>query len=125
MTSECEHLQVVWVYLAKRVIGFRQEFKVGLGDGGNALLNKAIRAHSNFSEYVPFTLVLILLVELQGTSFIAGLHVLGATLVLGRLLHAYGVSQEVEPFKFRVFGMVLTGLVVIIAALWGFFLAIT
>ncbi|KXF83099.1 MAPEG family protein [Enterovibrio coralii] len=118
-------LAFVYLFLAKRVISYRREYRVGLSDGGHLLLKKAIRAHSNFSEYVPFTLLLVLLVELQQPSFTAGLHILGALLVVGRLLHAYGVSQEVEPLKFRVYGMVLTGSVMIVAALWCFFLAIT
>ena len=45
------------------------------------------------------------------------LHILGIALLLGRLSHAYGVSQQKEPLKFRVFGMLLCLLVILAAAL--------
>ena len=36
------------------------------------------------------------------------LHVLCISLIVGRLVHAYGVSQVDEDYRFRVFGMVIT-----------------
>ena len=56
------------------------------------------------------------------------IHGLGALLILGRALHAYGVSQVREDFRFRVVGMAMTFTVIITAAiivLTGYVLAIT
>jgi uncharacterized protein len=35
-------------------------------------------------------------------------HFAGGALLVGRILHAYGVSQVKEKLKFRVAGMILT-----------------
>lgn len=66
-----------------------------------------MRVHSNFAEYVPLCLILLGFAELQGTLSII-VHLLCLCLVLGRILHAYGVSQMQEKFRFRVAGMALT-----------------
>jgi uncharacterized membrane protein YecN with MAPEG domain len=73
---------------------------------------RAMRVHANFSEYVPLALFLIYLTLLQGASdFI--IHFLMLTLFVGRISHAYGVSQTKENFFFRVSGMALTFTVLI------------
>ncbi len=100
-------LALLFVVLSIRVIGVRRAAKVPLGDGGNSDLLRRLRVQGNFAEYVPLGLVLMLLVELQG--FPGWLvHAIGAPLLLGRLAHAYGVSQTPENFAIRVFGMALT-----------------
>jgi uncharacterized membrane protein YecN with MAPEG domain len=44
------------------------------------------------------------------------LHALGLALVAGRIVHAYGVSQEPENFRFRVLGMGMTLTSIAVAA---------
>jgi uncharacterized membrane protein YecN with MAPEG domain len=44
------------------------------------------------------------------------IHALGAALLLGRALHAYGVSQSKEKLIFRQAGMVSTFTVMLVAA---------
>ena len=61
--------------------------RVSLGDGGNPALQRAIRAHANFSEYVPFALVMLAILELSRFSIYA-LHALG--MLLTRRLHREG-----------------------------------
>ena len=51
------------------------------------------RVQANFIENVPLALLLLLLLELSGTSD-AVLHALGASLVLCRLAHAFGMSRN-------------------------------
>jgi uncharacterized membrane protein YecN with MAPEG domain len=65
------------------------------------------RVHANFAEYVPLTLVLMALAELQGQPGWS-IHAIGALLAVGRLAHAYGVSQAPQIGKLRVLGMVTT-----------------
>ena len=36
------------------------------------------------------------------------LHLVGASLIAGRILHAIGMSQEPENYKIRTVGMILT-----------------
>ncbi len=100
-------LAALFLVLTFRTIFFRGSLKVAIGDGESPALRRAIRAHANFAEYVPIALILLLMVESAGAS--AGLvHGLGIALVLGRALHALGISQIKEPLKLRMFGMILT-----------------
>lgn len=100
-------LGMIFFILSIRIIGLRRSLKIGIGDSGNPIMLRAMRVQANFAEYVPLCLVLLGFAELQGTLPIV-LHILGSGLVLGRILHAYGVSQAKENFRFRVFGMALT-----------------
>jgi hypothetical protein len=108
-------LALMFVVLSIRIIRLRQGLKVALGDAGNAQLQRAIRVQSNFAEYVPFALLLIFLVEGQSASTWL-VNLLGMGLLLGRLLHAYGVSQTRENLRFRVCGMVITFLTLLLSA---------
>lgn len=107
---------LLFVALSFRVIGFRRSARVPLGDGGNAILTRCLRAHGNFAEYAPLAIVLMALAEFQGQPTWI-LHGLGIALLAGRLVHAFGVSREPEDFRLRVFGMILTISVLITGAL--------
>jgi uncharacterized protein len=109
-------LGLLYVYLSALVIKQRRLAKVSLGDGDVPALRKAIAVHSNFSQYVPFALLLIAFVELnQASAYLV--HGLGASLLIGRTLHAYGLAQPNQIMKFRQLGMILTLTVIITAAL--------
>lgn len=100
-------LCVLYFTLSYRVIGIRKRLRVALGDGGDSALQRAIRAHGNFAEYVPLALIVIALAEINGaTPWLV--HLLGLALLVGRCSHAWGVSQTAENFRFRVFGMLST-----------------
>lgn len=109
-------LGMIFVALSVRTIRMRRRHRVAVGDGGNAELRRAMRVHANFAEYVPLALLLIFFVE-HDVAEILLVHVLGIALLAGRLLHAWGVSQEAENFRYRVSGMVLTFGTIITAAL--------
>ncbi len=100
-------LAVLFVFLSVRTLRLRRRLKIGLGDGANPEMLRAIRVHSNFAEYVPLTLMLLFLVESQGAAKWV-VHALCAALVVGRLLHAFGVGRANEDFRFRVIGMAMT-----------------
>lgn len=98
---------LLFVALSFRVIGLRRAARIGLGDGGDRGLLRRLRVHGNFAEYAPLAIVLMVLAELQGAPAWT-IHLTGTCLLAGRLLHAYGVSQEPELMKLRVAGMILT-----------------
>ncbi len=100
-------LAVLFIILSVRVMRTRRQERVAVGDGGSLRLRRAIRAHANFSEYVPLALILVTFVEMQQFAPII-VHTLCLMLITGRVCHAYGVSQEDEDFRFRVAGMALT-----------------
>lgn len=103
------------LYLSWRVVQFRRAFGVGIGDGGKKELKCAIRAHGNFVEYVPPALVLILLLELAGSSGWL-IHGLGSVLIAGRILHAFGLSRSCGYSPGRFYGTLLTWSVMLAAA---------
>ncbi len=75
------------------------------------------RVHANFAEYVPMALVLLACAESLKAPAIA-LHGLGVVLVAGRIIHAYGLSQNPHNFRLRVLGMWLTmGTIALLATL--------
>jgi len=94
------------VGLASYVIKMRYKHRVSLGDGGNKDMLKAIRAHGNFIEYVPMSLILMGMLELNGESTTV-LHAFGGALLVGRVLHAPGLNFK-GTSKLRQIGMVLT-----------------
>jgi len=85
-------LALLFVALAGLVVRARWKYRTGLGIGTEPGMERAVRVHANFVEYVPLTLVLLLLAELGGGR--AGLlHACGAVLLVSRVLHAYGLSR--------------------------------
>ncbi len=108
-------LGFMFVALSIKVIARRRRFQVGIGSNGQVSLERAIRVHANFAEYVPFALLLMFLAEYSGLAPLY-LHILGAMLFIGRLSHAFGVQQIQEQLKFRVFGMLLTFGVLLLSA---------
>ncbi|MEM8949207.1 MAG: MAPEG family protein [Pseudomonadota bacterium] len=115
-------LALIFVLLSLRVISGRRSTGTALGDGDDRLLLRRLRAHGNFAEYAPLAIVLMALIEWQEAPGLL-LHAIGACLLVGRLLHAFGVSQEPETYKLRVTGMALTFTALIIGALANLALA--
>jgi uncharacterized membrane protein YecN with MAPEG domain len=107
---------LVAAVLTARVILARVKTGIQAGDGGNAELGQRIRAHANFAEQVPLALLLIVLVEMAGTSVLA-VHALGGALVVARLANASGLSGSLGPTTRRQAGAGLTLLVVVAASL--------
>ncbi len=100
-------LGLLFVGLSVRTLRLRRTLHIAVGDGGNPVLLRAMRVHANFAEYVPLSLLLLYFLQSQGASGWF-LHLLGAGLLIGRIAHAYGVSQVNETGGFRVLGMALT-----------------
>jgi len=98
------------IVLSYRVVRLRRRLKVGIGTGGQEELARAIRVQGNFTEYVPLILVLLALAEIQGLTGWA-MHLAGAALVFGRVLHAWGLGQSAGRSPGRFVGTSLTWLV--------------
>jgi len=109
-------LALIYVFLAIRVSRLRGPAKAMIGTGGDARLERAIRAHANCAEYVPFALLLLGFMEMQRNSSYL-LHVLCLVLIAGRVIHAANISRADESLAIRVVGTLLTQAVIIIAAI--------
>ncbi len=109
-------LGFLYIGLAINTIRLRKKFKIGINDGGNKDLAKAIRVHGNFAEYVPIALILFACYELNSASVIV-LHALGAMLVAGRALHVIGLSKTIGISMQRQVGMLSTFFVILALAI--------
>ena len=100
-------LGVLGLLLAARVIAGRVRHAVQLGDAGREDMALRIRVFGNFVEYVPLILLLSALAESLGAARWAA-HAVGGALVLGRLLHAWGLSRTAKFSPGRFIGTNLT-----------------
>ncbi|HEY3917541.1 MAG TPA: MAPEG family protein [Stellaceae bacterium] len=117
---------LIYVALTVRVIALRNSRRVSLGSGGDPQLERAIRVHGNFIEYVPLALILLGFLELQhGSRYL--LHLLCLLLLVGRLAHIAALTRENTVNPLRGLGVGLTVLVLLIAAIlaiYDFFLVL-
>ncbi|CAJ1820610.1 MAPEG family protein [Aeromonas veronii] len=115
-------LGLLFLGLSFWVVRRRAQFGVMIGQGDAPELLAAIRAHGNFAEYVPLTLLLMALCELSGAGAL-WLHAGGAMLLVGRLLHAIGIQIPKAPNVPRFLGTLLfwlaLGLFSLLALLQG------
>ncbi|MGP1351934.1 MAG: MAPEG family protein [Parasphingopyxis sp.] len=109
------------IWLAVRVGRVRTSAKVSVGDGGNEMLTRRMRAHANYAEYTPFFLILLALVEL---AWGANIWLWGAAIlyILGRLAHGFGMDGN---DKLRAFGTMSTLLVLLGLAIYALVIAYT
>ena len=81
--------------LSVRVVQMRASAKIAIGDGGNnPVMERRIRVHGNFAEYVPMALLLLFVhgIASHGRAWL--IHVLCIALIAARVVHAYGVTPE-------------------------------
>lgn len=109
-------LGLFFVILSARVIALRIKLRVSVGDGGHETLQRAIRTHGNFAEYIPLGLLLMLLNEQTGVS-VWLINALGLCLIAGRIMHAKGIATAEAPMALRKRGMILTFAVLVIGSL--------
>ncbi len=108
-------LALLFIVFSALVIRCRVQCNAVIGDGGQDIMLRHIRAHGNFAEYVPLSLLLMLALELNGTDATM-LHSMGLALIIGRISHFYSLTVH-EPktaakgkmsMVFRPIGMMLT-----------------
>jgi uncharacterized membrane protein YecN with MAPEG domain len=106
---------LIFVGLSMRVANTRRAMRIGLGTGSNIVLERRVRVQGNFAEYVPFALILLTFVEMQGSAKWV-VQALCLALLAARVAHAYGVAQEPETIPIRASAMVVTFAVFIVAS---------
>lgn len=116
------HVLLMLVLLAP-IPRYRSSRKIGLGDGGDKVLARMVRVHGNFIEHAPFALLMLALLELCGLAQM-WLWSFGSVLLLGRILHAFGLSRSGGYSFGRFSGTVLTWLTFLAMALAGLWLAL-
>ena len=83
---------ILHVWLSLRVSRLRRPLKIGVGDGGNEVLARRMRAHANYAENMPIFLILLGFVELAtgGNLWLWGASIL---FVVARIAHAFGMDR--------------------------------
>lgn len=112
---------LLMMWLAMRVIALRWEKRVKFGDGEQADLKSAIRAHGNAAEYIPIALILLFLLEYNGLHPLL-IHMLGAAFVYGRYTHAKALLTN--SLRARMKGMQYTLNLIITMAVANIVLAL-
>lgn len=108
ITAMYAGILAIWLMmLAINVTASRWRYRVSLGSGGDARMNRMMRVHGNAMEYIPIALLLMVIYELDGGSRTV-LHIAGVTFLAARLLHAVGLAATAAPNPGRALGMVLT-----------------
>lgn len=103
------------VFLAFRVVRRRLQARVGVGVGTDAVLERRVRVHANAVENLPLALLLLLLLELLVFQHWL-LHLFGIGLLLGRILHAWGLNARAGTSPGRFSGALLTWLIMVVMA---------
>lgn len=110
---------IINLWLAFGVSARRMSGKVmiGDGDGKDPALQARMRAHANFTEYAPFTLVLVAGIELaRGPQ--PWLWALASAFLLARLAHGLGMVRP-SPNPLRAGGALVTWAVLAALAIWA------
>ena len=105
------------IWLGGRVSQLRLAKKISVGDGGDSALQARMRAHANFTEYTPFFLILLGLIEL-GHGSATWLWLVAILFIVCRILHAFGMDRP-APNPFRMIGIVGTMLTLLALAVYA------
>lgn len=112
-------LQIALTYV---VIKRRRAEQASVDQLPSPELQRAIRAHGNFTEVTPIFLILLTLLELVD-SYLWWITGLGLVFLVGRVLHAKSILIDevaTEPrFQNRVRGMMMTIITIGLAAVSG------
>ena len=102
-------LALLVLLLVAVVVRLRRSLRIGLGDGGNRDLARAIRVHGNAIESVPLFLILLAVYEINGGAA-ALLHLFGVVYFASRILHAWGLLSHSGVSPGRFYGTIGNGL---------------
>ena len=93
-------------WLANRIGRIRIKEKISIGDGGNDLLARRMRAQLNFAENTPFVLILIAALEISGKGGL-WLSLVAAAYLIARVFHGLGMDGT-GTFPGRTIGIAVT-----------------
>lgn len=118
-------LQVAGFYTALLVLGslvlkyhvvrHRLRTRVGIGDGGDKGLTRAIRVHGNYVENVPFGIAILLTMALLGAATLL-IHLVGIMIVIARVAHAIGLTRTAGTSPGRGAGVLLNDIALVIGS---------
>lgn len=111
---------LLYLFLSCYVVFVRINEKIELGDGNHSKMLQVIRLHANAAEYIPLILLLMFILEVNHAGPIL-LNIIGASLLLGRSLHAYGLNKTKGRSLGRFFGTILTWFSLLTGSIFCFY----
>jgi uncharacterized protein len=109
--------------MANVSLGFGPEESVAIGQEHTASsLLIAIRRHAQFAEYVPISIILLLLLEVSHANRVASV-VLATMLMVSRLSMAVGLGRR-TPNPLRAAGNLLQWGMIVASSIYGLYLAL-
>jgi len=111
---------ILFILLKMNVGRVRSAEKIIFGDGANERLQRAQRVQGNAVEDVPVTLIGIVGLGVLAAPVLL-IHGLGALFLIGRILHAVGLGGSSGGSPGRMFGTLLTAIVMLatgVSCLW-------
>jgi len=112
-------LGLIFAVLSAWVIAGRFKLQILHGDGGNDAMNRRMRAHGNFAEYVPLILLLSAFFEASGGSRMV-VRVLLVVLTIARLMHPVGMVaplNSLQQYAFRASSVIATITILAVVAI--------
>ncbi len=104
---------ILLLILSLLVTRQRQKHHVTTGDGGIDELQRAIRAQGNAVEYIPAGIAGLGVLALAGATPLV-VHIAGAILFVGRVIHAFSLSASLDATLPRAIGATITWVAYII-----------
>jgi len=99
---------LILLWLSVMVMLGRRRHKIVLGDGGNDVFARTVRAHANAAEYIPAAIAgLVTLALFDPIPPVWLVHAAGISLTAGRIIHGLGLQARAYSAE-RVAGMSLT-----------------
>ncbi len=111
-------LGLLFLPITVRIALYRIKSRISLGTGDDPEMLRRMRGQANFVETVPMALFLLIIMEVLGASNV-WLHALGLMLVLGRIVHYFGLIKML-PLAFRIIGIGATLLTIFLGSIWIF-----
>jgi len=115
---------LLMLFLKANVGRVRTKEKIGFGHGDNEPMQRSLRVQGNAVEDVP-----VVLLGLIGLGALAApvllIHGLGASFLVGRILHAIGLGGSSGGSFGRSMGTLITALVMLVTAVACIWYAVT
>lgn len=93
----------IYLILWMRVASKRGDTGISFGDAGDIDLLRRVRQHGNCAEWTSFILILMALAEGSGASA-WWLHASGVLLLIGRVMHPFGLKLDNAGHPLRYVG---------------------
>ena len=107
---------LILLILGMLVTRARVKTQTTILDAGKEEVIRAVRAHANAAEYIPIALLLMIaLAWLQAPMWL--MHVVGASLTIGRILHGYALHQSLGVTTARFIGTNLTWISILVGSI--------